>query len=121
MICVQSVLMIMKKETSCEFYLVHMVNIIHLFSQLVTFQKCDIVLQGIRISIKQRYPFSSKLKKKKASFLLHCRTWLLTLLSAFFPLFFSLPLQVCGPLAHTDQEDVSCVQTARHSEQHGAL
>lgn len=31
--------------------------------------------------------------------------------------FFSLPLQVCGPVAHADQEDVSSVQTARHPEQ----
>lgn len=38
-----------------------------------------------------------------------------------FFLLFSLPLQVCRPMAHTDQEDVSCVQTARHSKQPRAL
>lgn len=41
--------------------------------------------------------------------------------SSKFFLLFSLPLQVCRPVAHTDQEDVSCVQTARHSEQPRAL
>lgn len=31
MMCVQSVWMSMKKEISCAFYLVHMVNILHCF------------------------------------------------------------------------------------------
>lgn len=38
-----------------------------------------------------------------------------------FPVFASLPLQVCGSVAHTDQEDMSSVQTAGHPEQPGTL
>lgn len=38
-----------------------------------------------------------------------------------FVLLFSLPLPLCGPVAHTNQKDMSCVQTACHSEQPRAL
>lgn len=50
--------------------------------------------------------------------------WMLTEEFNDFEMFFffsSVPLQMRRPMAHQDQKDVSCVQTARHSEKPRAL
>lgn len=56
--------------------------------------------------------FSIEVVEKRQS---HRDSWLVSMLS------FSLPLQVRGPLAHTEQEDVPCLQTTGHSEKPRAV
>lgn len=79
--------MTMKKETSSEFYPVHMVYIV----------------------------FAATGSAALWMWTEECNDF------EMFWVFFSIPLQMRRPVAHQDQKDVSCVQTARHSEKPRAL